>query len=73
MIEFATATFTLKDLAQFAGMAISLGGIVWFLARRLGAIESTLVKVEERQQNYIVVSNRYMRERLAKLETGKSK
>jgi hypothetical protein len=88
MIDFAvqaanaaTTTFTIKDLIQFIGLFVSLGSIVWFLARRLGSIDATLATMAEQQKNNAAQNARIetkvdanthdiadLRERLAKME-----
>lgn len=76
-----TSAFTLKDLLQVAGILFSMGGVVWFLARRLSSIETKLNVMDERQKNWISGLNRLegkvdhmdrevqeLRERIVKME-----
>lgn len=87
MISFASSlasAFTLKDLLQLAGVLFSMGGVVWFLARRLSSIETKLNVMDERQKNWISGLNRLegkvdhmdreiqeLRERMVKMEAQK--
>lgn len=87
MISFAsslTSAFTLKDLLQLVGVLFSMGGVVWFLARRLSSIETKLNVMDERQKNWISGLNRLegkvdhmdreiqeLRERMVKMEAQK--
>lgn len=79
-----TSAFTLKDLLQIAGVLLSMGGVVWFLARRLSSIETTLNVMDERQKNWVIGLNRLeskvdhmdrevqdLRERIVKMEAQK--
>lgn len=84
MITIASSlasAFTLKDLLQLAGVLFSMGGVVWFLARRLASIETKLNVMDERQKNWISGLNRLegkvdhmdreiqeLRERMVKME-----
>ena len=87
MISFASSlasAFTLKDLLQLVGVLFSMGGVVWFLARRLSSIETKLNVMDERQKNWISGLNRLegkvdhmdreiqeLRERMVKMEAQK--
>lgn len=84
MISFASSlssSITLKDVIQVVGVLLSMGGVVWFLARRLASIETTLNVMDERQKNWISGLNRLegkvdhmdreiqeLRERIVKME-----
>ena len=52
MIDFAAMSFTARDLIQLVGVAGSVAGAVWFLARRIGHIDKRLALMEARQATY---------------------